>query len=162
MASAAKAIAPSMLQENTTAHSRAVSTKCRRSLRMQRHRIQRVLGEELSPSDDDRYKTDGINHIGDELVAGCRPQRGQRGGDAQPGQTHGEAAGESGKGQRVRRTAQLIVGVVLDLLENFGCGAPQGVGSSCHSCVPVPRLDAQTSSAAEPKPRQTSRPAKLF
>ena len=84
----------------------------------QRYRVKRVLGKQLGAADDDRDKSHGVQHEGDELMSGESPDRHGR-GHADTRQPHGHAAGESGKRQGMRRAPKFGMRVFFHPLENL-------------------------------------------
>jgi len=64
------------------------------------HGVEGVFRKELAAAEDDGHESQGVEQIGDELGGGGVAELRGHGGDAEAGEAHGEAAYDSGDGQR--------------------------------------------------------------
>ena len=91
--------------------------------------VERVFGEELGAAEDDDDEAEGVEHLADEEdgVRGDGAGGGEEcdgDGVAEGGEAHEDAAREAGDGQGDAGAAQLLTGVVGDLLVDvLGAGA---------------------------------------
>jgi len=91
--------------------------------------VERVFGEELGAAKDDDDEAERVEHFADEEdgVTGDGAGRGEeRDGDgvAEGGEAHEDSTGESGDGEGDAGAAELLAGVVGDLLVDvLGAGS---------------------------------------
>ena len=92
-------------------------------------RVEGVFGEELGAAEDDDDKAERVEHLRDEKhgIGGGGAGGGEkRDGDgvSEGGEAHEDAAGETGDGEGDAGAAELLAGVVGDLLVDvLGAGA---------------------------------------
>src|SRR5262249_41229806 len=89
-------------------------------------RIERVLGEELSPPDDYRDKANRISEKRNQILPAAAAEHGANGGDGQARQSEGEAACEAGESQAARRAFELFPRVLDSGMEDLRRTQPPG------------------------------------
>jgi hypothetical protein len=98
----------------------------------ERHRIQRVLGEELLAADDHDDEAERVEEVRDQVGALALAERGSHERDAEAAETHREPGGEAGEGERRARTRHLLAAAFERELEDLGSGRA-GYGVGCDS-----------------------------
>ena len=106
------------------------------------HRIECVLGEELSPSDNDCNEAQWIGQIANQIAPSSVADEGTYGGHSQRGKSHGDAARNAGKSELDERSTKFVARIFQRALENLIRSETAGFynrrfAMSCHSVSPV-------------------------
>src|SRR5256885_14647125 len=83
------------------------------------HGIKRVLGEQLSASDNDCNEAQWIGQIANQIAPSSVADEGTYGGHSQRGKSHGNAARNAGKSQLHQRSTKFVACIFQRALENL-------------------------------------------